>query len=337
MADPQEHAARDSRMAALFPPYTQACITLAFKIFADDDGSVPRSLARPPCAVATPSRMTAAQRKRAAEDSLEERTKKSRSCELPSDVTGAAAAATGYAAAAGASSTWLHGSAAVCSVTAGADERAAAVRDVSRMLNDLSLAFGVLLHHQYCLSTRVFNGVDALLSDALYSLAAERRTAAGGTGGVAFTVNALPVLAQYRHCINPCNPEGDSDSWSRVFPLSGAHMDAVLRAADQDPDLLSRAQLVADVATPLDEIDSRLRCPPTRALVDVPASALPAWLHALSDSKTPFYSVRSAAVDGARWHHARVEGSQSTGNESRADMQDSIYLHWAVVAQPIMP
>lgn len=55
------------------------------------------------------------------------------------------------------------------------------------------------------------------------------------------------------------------------------------------------------------------------------------WLGSLNE--VPFYSIDSAT--GATWHSFKQEGSEHTGNESRPEDEDSIYLTHAMVVLPI--
>jgi hypothetical protein len=140
------------------------------------------------------------------------------------------------------------------------------------------------------------------------------------------------VLFDHQYCIDTDELSGiDSLMLKTLRQLPGATTHLLPVVTTFSGSRWSRISSYDDESTssvhPLTEyhINQLLGKPHTKA-----AKKEAEWVGAL-DSSVPFFSLNKLGVDGFVWEHHRERAAEHTGNESRPESEDSIYLHYAAV------
>ncbi|CAL1713831.1 unnamed protein product [Somion occarium] len=168
-------------------------------------------------------------------------------------------------------------------------------------LRKLPAPYGILLTHDYCLQTAELSGLDNVLHAAAVSVASE-----GESESTSQEVHFLPVLVHLDAEADWLDEEqreiDHATAW--VYPLTEVHVDALLASSESDED--------EDEDEDASEVN----------LSKTPYS----WLRLCKN--VPFYGIPEV---GYCWSEEHQEGAEFTGNESRPDSEDSIYLSYAMV------
>ncbi|KAF8216640.1 hypothetical protein K438DRAFT_1953547 [Mycena galopus ATCC 62051] len=177
---------------------------------------------------------------------------------------------------------------------------------IKDVLTPLQKPYGILLRHQYSAGTAELNGLDAVLYAAV-----------GETGG---DVKLLPVLIRWIASRTVDFGYGDAESKSSadVFPMTTMHVDAIL-------DHIRAGEKQADE----DEEESKSK----RLFVDLKGTDAE-WINYQSTTSIPFYSPDFDAT-ALVWKEETQDAIEHTGNESRPQEEDSIYLSYAIVVLPV--
>ncbi|KAJ7159434.1 hypothetical protein C8R46DRAFT_1001679 [Mycena filopes] len=177
------------------------------------------------------------------------------------------------------------------------------LHQIKDVLAELNAPYGILLHHRYSIRTAELNGFDA----ALYA-------AAGETGA---DVKLLSVLIQWSAYNNNEEP---AECDAEVFPITDAHVDAILEHLRTSTDDNKRRYVEWKKKPKL--------------VVNLKGTEAE-WLstYQIGTGSIPFYSheLKSTSVT---WRETIKEGIEYTGNESRPHSEDSIYLSYTVVVLP---
>lgn len=169
-------------------------------------------------------------------------------------------------------------------------------------LRSVKTSFGLLLDRKYCIGMVEPSGFDAHILAAARSLPGTK-------------VHLLPVLTRFlgKHD-NDEYGDGDIEAVSTVYPLTQAHIDGLIAHLRGHPD------------------EQPGEGEEERAKLDIALAGTEAqWLDRRKSWNLPFYSPnfeKSTVV----WAQKTERGAEHTGNESRPDSEDSIYMSYAMVA-----